>query len=67
MFEGFGQQALIHILVNIFFLAITWWALQTFRFDLFVKEPKGPQAKLLMVLLTIAIAHLVSGFFSGLS
>ncbi|WP_017726018.1 DUF1146 family protein [Halalkalibacterium ligniniphilum] len=63
MMEGFGQQALIHIFVNVVFLAITWWALQSFRFDLFVKNPKGPQAKLLMILLTIAIGHLVSSFF----
>lgn len=61
--EGFGQQAAIHIVVNVFFLAITWWALQSFRFDLFVREPEGPKAKVLMIFVTIAIAHLVSQFF----
>lgn len=61
--EGFGQQAVIHIVVNIFFLAATWWALQSFRFDLFVKDPEGPKAKALVILITIAIAHLVSQFF----
>ncbi|MGO4889172.1 DUF1146 family protein [Anaerobacillus sp. MEB173] len=63
MVETFGQQALIHILVNLMFLAITWWALQTFKFDLFLKEPKGPKAMALTILVTIAIAHLVSSFF----
>ena len=63
MVQSFGQQALIHIFVNVLFLAITWWALQSFKFDLFVKDPNGPKAKVLLILLTIAIAHLVSSFF----
>ncbi|WP_100405705.1 DUF1146 family protein [Bacillus solitudinis] len=63
MLEGFGQQAVIHILVNVMFLVITWWALQSFKLDLFVRDPRGPKAKVLLILLTIAIAHLVSSFF----
>ncbi len=63
MVESFGQQALIHIFVNLLFLAITWWALQSFKFDLFVKEPNGPKAKALQIIVTIAIAQLVSSFF----
>ncbi len=63
MFETIGQQALLHIIVNIFFLAFTWWALQSFRVDVFVRDPNGPKAKLLQILVTIAIAHLVSQFF----
>lgn len=63
MVESFGQQAVIHIFVNLMFLAITWWALQSFRFDLFVKDPNGVRAKTLQVLVTIALAHLVSSFF----
>ncbi len=63
MFDGLGQQAVIHIVVNVFFIGVTWWALQSFRFDLFVREPKGPKAKVLMIIVTIAIAQLVSQFF----
>ncbi|WP_347230883.1 DUF1146 family protein [Bacillus sp. LL01] len=63
VFEGLGQQALIHLFVNVMFLAITWWALQAFKFDLFVKEPNSPKAKALVILVTIAIAQLVSSFF----
>ncbi|WP_227937048.1 DUF1146 family protein [Alkalihalobacillus deserti] len=63
MFDGFGQQAVIHIVASVFFLAVTWWALQSFRFDLFVKEPNSPKAKLLMIIVTIAIAQLLSSFF----
>lgn len=63
--DGIGQQAVIHIVVSVFFLAVTWWALQSFRMDLFVKDPEGPKAKLLLILVTIAIAQLVSQFFLG--
>ncbi|MBP3952794.1 DUF1146 family protein [Bacillus suaedae] len=63
MLEGFGQQAMLAIVVNVFFLAVTWWALQSFRFDLFVKEPNGTRAKVLTIIVTIAIAQLVSSFF----
>lgn len=63
MLEGFGQQAMLAIVINVFFIAVTWWALQSFRFDLFVKDPEGPRAKVLMIIVTIAIAQLVSQFF----
>ncbi|WP_216829932.1 DUF1146 family protein [Alkalihalobacterium elongatum] len=63
MMDGFGMQGLLHITVNLMFVVITWWALQSFKFDLFFRDPKGPKAKTLMILLTIAIAHLVSSFF----
>ncbi|WP_088104378.1 DUF1146 family protein [Halalkalibacter urbisdiaboli] len=63
MVDGFGQQAIIHIFVNVMFLIITWWALQSFKLDLFVRDPRGPKAKVLLILLTLAIAHLVSSFF----
>ncbi|NEU30395.1 DUF1146 domain-containing protein [bacterium LRH843] len=65
MLQGIGQQAAIHIVISVFFLAITWWALQSFRFDLFVKQKDSPKAKVLMILVTIAIAQLVSQFFLG--
>ncbi|BAB07470.1 BH3751 [Halalkalibacterium halodurans C-125] len=61
--QDFGQQALIHIVVHVMFLAAVWWALQSFKFDLFVKNPKSPQAMLLMIFVTIALAYLVSSFF----
>ncbi|KGA97061.1 hypothetical protein AJ85_16575 [Alkalihalobacillus alcalophilus ATCC 27647 = CGMCC 1.3604] len=63
MFDDFGQLALIHIMVNVFFLALTWWALQAVRFDVFLRDPKGTRAKVLQVLLTFAIAHLLTDFF----
>lgn len=63
MLEPLGQQALVSILVNIMFIGIIWWALQAFRFEVFVKNPKGPHGIVLKIVTTIALTHLVSNFF----
>lgn len=63
MEQQIGQQALLNLMVNIPFLIIVWWALQAFRFEFFLKEPKGARAKALMIVITIALAHLISNFF----
>lgn len=63
MAEHLGQLALLNLFVHIPFLIVVWWALQSFRFEFFLKEPKSPRAKALMIILTIAITHLVSSFF----
>jgi uncharacterized integral membrane protein (TIGR02327 family) len=63
MIESFGQQALLHIIVNLMFLVITWWALQAIFIEKFIKKGNVIQAKVILVLLTIAIASLVSDFF----
>ncbi len=63
MFEQFGQQALVHLIVSIMFLVIIWWALQAFRFDVFIQNPKSPRGMTLMIVTTIALTQLVSSFF----
>lgn len=62
MLESMGQQALLSILVNLLVLVIVWWSIQSFKFDLFMKQPDGVKAKAFMVLLTLSITHLVSSF-----
>lgn len=63
MLQQMGQYSVISIFSHLIFLAITWWALQAVRFDFFIKPGKTVQAKVLLVLLTIAIGSLVSNFF----
>ncbi|MCA0989016.1 DUF1146 family protein [Guptibacillus algicola] len=63
MTEALAQQSIFSIFIHLVFLLITWWALQTVRFDVFVKKPNSPQAKVLMILLTISIGSLTSSFF----
>ncbi|WP_059104127.1 DUF1146 family protein [Shouchella shacheensis] len=63
MTGGFGQDAFVHIVVNVSCIGIAWWALQAFRFDLFVKNPKSRQAVLLKVLVTLALGYMIASFF----
>lgn len=58
-----GQQAAISILTHLLFIAITWWALQAVNFDPMIRKGKVIQARLLIILLTIAIGTTVGNFF----
>lgn len=61
--ESFAIQGIVNIVIQLFIIVITWWALQSFKIDLFLKNPNSPQAKALLILLTIAIGSLVGQFF----
>nr|WGD75705.1 DUF1146 family protein [Bacillus subtilis] len=58
-----GQQVAIGIVVHLIFIAVTWWALQAVNIDPLIKKGKVVQARLLMILLTIAIGTAVANFF----
>ncbi|MEX2104571.1 MAG: DUF1146 family protein [Bacilli bacterium] len=58
-----GVNGLLNILLSLFFIGITWWTLQAFRYDFFVKNVQPFQVKLLMIFISIAIGHSVAGFF----
>lgn len=59
----FGVQAVLYLIVHLLFLILTWWAIQSFKFDLFVKNPQSARAKVLMIFITIAISSSVADFF----
>ncbi|TCP20262.1 putative integral membrane protein (TIGR02327 family) [Scopulibacillus darangshiensis] len=60
---NFGYQAALHLFVHLVALIVTWWAIQSFKLDLFLRNPKGAKAKVLLIFLTIAISYLVAKFF----
>lgn len=60
--DGLGQQALISIIVNLVLLFITWKALQALNLEKLMKKGRVAEARLLLILLTIAIASSVSRF-----
>ena len=62
MLESLGQQALFGIMINLMVLVIVWRSIQTFKFDVFFRDPNGGKAKALMILIAIALTHLVSSF-----
>ncbi|PYZ92514.1 hypothetical protein CR194_12645 [Salipaludibacillus keqinensis] len=62
MIESLGQQSLFNILISLMVLTVVWWSIQSFKFDLFVKNPDGVKAKGLMIIITIALSHMVTSF-----
>lgn len=63
MFAQVGQQAVLGIVSHLFFFAVTWWALQALNFEKLLRANKVVQARVLYILLTVAIGSLVSNFF----
>lgn len=61
--SSLGVTALINMFLTIILIGISWWALQVFKFDLFIQDVNGPQAKLLQMLISVAIGHGVARFF----
>lgn len=57
-----GIAGIFNIVVTILCIWAAWWALQGFRFDVFLKQPRSPQARLFMVLLAVTIGYTVARF-----
>jgi len=60
--SSMGINGLIFIIVTIACIGISWWALQAFKFDLFVNRPKGAQAKGLQIILSVVIGYQLARF-----
>lgn len=56
-------MVVINIAVYVLAVGLSWWALQEFRFDLFLKRPGSRRAKMLMIFLSLGLGHLVASFF----
>ncbi|UPW83678.1 DUF1146 family protein [Lysinibacillus sp. Ag94] len=67
IYEAIGQEALIGILSHIFFIAITFYALQAFMLEKIFKKNKVFQIQLIYILLSITIGSAVSNFFLQIS
>lgn len=63
MFSTMGQQAMLGIVSHLFFIAVTWWALQAIHFDKILRSNSVLKARVLYILLTVAIGSVVSNFF----
>lgn len=60
--EEIGQQAAVSIIVHLFFIALTWWALLAVNIDPLIRKGKVIQARVLMIIITIAVGSTVSNF-----
>lgn len=60
--QTLSANGLISICVSLLCIAVAWWALQNLKLELIIRQPKGPQGRLLHLLLAIIVGHAVSGF-----
>ncbi|URJ59959.1 DUF1146 family protein [Paenibacillus polymyxa] len=60
--QSASMTALVSMIVSLICIALAWWALQSFKLDLLIRQPKGPQGRLLHLFLAIILGQLVSGF-----
>ncbi|MBI6864349.1 DUF1146 family protein [Lysinibacillus fusiformis] len=67
LYEAIGQEALLGILSHLFFIAITFYALQAFMAEKLFKKNRVFQIQLIYILLSIAIGSAVSNFFLQIS
>lgn len=63
VYTQLGQQALFGILAYIFFIGVTFYALQAFRLDQLFKKGKKLQIQIIYIFFSIAIGSAVANFF----
>ena len=63
VYTQLGQQAIFGLLSHIFFIGVTFYALQCLRLDQLFKKGMTFQVQLVYILLAIAIGSSVSNFF----
>lgn len=59
-----GMTAVINIILTLVGIAVSWWALQSLRIDVFLANPSGARAKTLLILLSIVLGHGIARFLS---
>jgi len=57
-----GYMAVISMISHVLFIYITWVAVQSINVEFFIQKGKVREARLLMILITIAIGVTVSNF-----
>lgn len=62
VYQSLGLQAVLGLFSHIFFIGITFYAIQSFRFDQLFKKGHTFQIQLVYILLSIAIGSSVSNF-----
>lgn len=67
VYTQMGQQAIIGIISHLFFIGISFYALQSLRLEQLFKKGKTFQIQVLYILLSIAIGSTVSNFFIAFS
>lgn len=62
MYNIIMEQPIMIIISHLLFIVITFWALQAIQYEKWLKKNHVMQARLLFVLLSVAIGYTVSKF-----
>ncbi len=61
-YQSVGVSGLIQITVTLVCMTAAWWALQSVRFDLWLKSVRSPQAIMLQIILAIVLGYQLARF-----
>ncbi|MFB6364612.1 DUF1146 family protein [Paenibacillus elgii] len=62
MSASMGLKGMINIVVVLVFIGVSWWALQELKLEMMLRRPKSAQAKMLQILLSIALGYQIARF-----
>ncbi|MBP1157836.1 MULTISPECIES: DUF1146 family protein [unclassified Paenibacillus] len=62
MNASMGMKGLLNIALVLVFIGVSWWSLQELKLESILKRPKSTQAKLLQILLSIALGYQTARF-----
>ncbi|SCW58313.1 conserved hypothetical integral membrane protein [Paenibacillus tianmuensis] len=62
MSASMGLKGMINIVVVLVFIGVSWWALQELKLEMILRRPKSAQAKMLQILLSIALGYQIARF-----
>lgn len=57
-----GSQAIAYMVVLLASILLTWWALQAFRFDIFLREPRSFKARVFQLIIAVVIGYNLARF-----
>ena len=63
MMTAIGPYALTSIISHLVFIALAWWALQAIQFEKLLRPNHVLQARVLYILVSVALGSTVSNFF----
>ena len=59
----FVYTGIMGITITIVSIGLSWWALQTVKFEKLLNQPKGAKAIALQIILAVVIGYQLSKFF----
>jgi uncharacterized integral membrane protein (TIGR02327 family) len=62
-YATYGVHSMLRIVVVLLCILLAWWALKVVRFEVFVKDIKSVQSRVLQIILAIVIGYQLGKFF----